>query len=329
MANSELLSYVKQVMDLETSVYTNQRLEDGWINSLEECGAKLPNKPKKPKKETVPIPPFKPTTPTLDKKPMLTTVIECGFGILLIIIGILLFADGGFSIVGGFGSLLLGIPLTITGAKHPGVVKKIADKYAADMEEYNKEMDAYNKRSAEAEAEWQRQEQIYQSDKEKYDQELGEYGNACYQSMQYIHEAGWMLKDALENLYDVNIIYPKYRNLVAVTTIYEYLASGRCDTLEGADGAYNLYEMELRQNIIIGQLSSVLDSLEQIKNNQFTLYNEIEESNRKSAELLSDIADNTKFSAYANEETAKANAAIAQNTEATKYYTLFNAAKRK
>ena len=329
MANSELLSYVKQVMDLETSVYTNQRLEDGWINSLEECGAKLPNKPKKPKKETVPIPPFKPTTPTLDKKPMLTTVIECGFGILLIIIGILLFADGGFSIVGGFGSLLLGIPLTITGAKHPGVVKKIADKYAADMEEYNKEMDAYNKRSAEAEAEWQRQEQIYQSDKEKYDQELGEYGNACYQSMQYIHEAGWMLKDALENLYDVNIIYPKYRNLVAVTTIYEYLASGRCDTLEGADGAYNLYEMELRQNIIIGQLSSVLDSLEQIKNNQFTLYNEIEESNRKSAELLSDIADNTKVSAYANEETAKANAAIAQNTEATKYYTLFNAAKRK
>ena len=329
MANSELLSYVKQVMDLETSVYTNQRLEDGWINSLEECGAKLPNKPKKPKKETVPIPPFKPTTPTLDKKPMLTTVIECGFGILLIIIGILLFADGGFSIVGGFGSLLLGIPLTITGAKHPGVVKKIADKYAADMEEYNKEMDAYNKRSAEAEAEWQRQEQIYQSDKEKYDQELGEYGNACYQSMQYIHEAGWMLKDALENLYDVNIIYPKYRNLVAVTTIYEYLASGRCDTLEGTDGAYNLYEMELRQNIIIGQLSSVLDSLEQIKNNQFTLYNEIEESNRKSAELLSDIADNTKFSAYANEETAKANAAIAQNTEATKYYTLFNAAKRK
>lgn len=329
MANSELLSYVKQVMDLETSVYTNQRLEDGWINSLEECGAKLPNKPKKPKKETVPIPPFKPTTPTLDKKPMLTTVIECGFGILLIIIGILLFADGGFSIVGGFGSLLLGIPLTITGAKHPGVVKKIADKYAADMEEYNKEMDAYNKRSAEAEAEWQRQEQIYQSDKEKYDQELGEYGNACYQSMQYIHEVGWMLKDALENLYDVNIIYPKYRNLVAVTTIYEYLASGRCDTLEGADGAYNLYEMELRQNIIIGQLSSVLDSLEQIKNNQFTLYNEIEESNRKSAELLSDIADNTKFSAYANEETAKANAAIAQNTEATKYYTLFNAAKRK
>ena len=329
MANSELLSYVKQVMDLETSVYTNQRLEDGWINSLEECGAKLPNKPKKPKKETVPIPPFKPTTPTLDKKPMLTTVIECGFGILLIIIGILLFAYGGFSIVVGFGSLLLGVPLTITGAKHPGVVKKIADKYAADMEEYNKEMDAYNKRSAEAEAEWQRQEQIYQSDKEKYDQELGEYGNACYQSMQYIHEAGWMLKDALENLYDVNIIYPKYRNLVAVTTIYEYLASGRCDTLEGADGAYNLYEMELRQNIIIGQLSSVLDSLEQIKNNQFTLYNEIEESNRKSAELLSDIADNTKFSAYANEETAKANAAIAQNTEATKYYTLFNAAKRK
>ena len=132
-----------------------------------------------------------------------------------------------------------------------------------------------------------------------------------------------------DSIYSANVIYPKYRNLVAVTTIYEYLASGRCDTLEGADGAYNLYEMELRQNIVIGQLSSVLDSLEQIKSNQFTLYSEIAESNRKSAELLSDISDNVEFNRYASEETAKANAAVAQNTEATKYYTLFNAAKRK
>ena len=326
MANAELLSYVKQVMDLETSLYTNQRLQDGWINSLEEHGPKLP---KKPQKETVPIPPFKPATPALDKKPMLTMAIECGLGTLFIIIGILLFADGGFSIVGGFGFLLLGIPLTIAGAKHPGAVKEITDKYAADMEEYNKEMDVYNKRSAEAEAEWQRQEQIYQSEKEKYDQELRKYCDACYQSKQYINEANWMLKDALENLYDLNIIYPKYRNLVAITTIYEYLVSGRCDELEGANGAYNLYEMELRQNIIIGQLSSILDSLEQIKNNQYTLYNEITESNRKSEELLSNLSNSIDFIKYSTVATEKHTAALKECTESIKYYTAFNAAKRK
>ena len=89
---------------------------------------------------------------------------------------------------------------------------------------------------------------------------------------------------------------------------------------------------ELNQALIIFYHLDVIYpkySLEQIKSNQFTLYNEIKEANQKTADLLSNVADNTKFSAYANEETAKANAAIAKNTEATKYYTLFNAAKRK
>lgn len=140
-----------------------------------------------------------------------------------------------------------------------------------------------------------------------YDEEMTVFTGECKKSRESIIEAGNHLKDALEQVYSVDVIFPKYRNLVAVTTIYEYLASGRCDTLEGADGAYNLYEMELRQNIIIGQLSSVLDSLEQIKNSQFTLYSELEESNRKSADLLSNISDNVEFSRYASEEIAKSN----------------------
>ena len=190
-------------------------------------------------------------------------------------------------------------------------------------------MDAYKKRSAEAEVRNQEQEHAYQSEMAEYNQSMAVFTDECEKSRGTIIEVGNHLKNSLEHIYSANVIYPKYRNLVAVTTIYEYLASGRCDTLEGADGAYNLYEMELRQNIIIGQLSSVLDSLEQIKNNQFTLYKEITEANQKSADLLSDISNNTKFSAYANKEIAKVNRIIAQNTEATKYYTLFNAAKRK
>lgn len=213
--------------------------------------------------------------------------------------------------------------------KIPGANKKMSDEYAAAMEKYDKEMDAYKKRSAEAEVRNQEQEHAYQSEMAEYNQSMAVFTDECEKSRGTIIEVGNHLKNSLEHIYSANVIYPKYRNLVAVTTIYEYLASGRCDTLEGADGAYNLYEMELRQNIVIGQLSSVLDSLEQIKSNQFTLYSEIAESNRKSAELLSDISDNVEFNRYASEETAKANAAVAQNTEATKYYTLFNAAKRK
>lgn len=119
----------------------------------------------------------------------------------------------------------------------------------------------------------------------------------------------------MSSLYDMDVIYPKYRNLVAVSTIYEYLSSGRCDRLDGPDGAYNLYEMELRQNIVIGQLSSIIENLNQIKNNQFVLYNELVSANQKVTSVLADIDNNVKINAYQNEAAAK-------NAEALKYISL-------
>ena len=44
----------------------------------------------------------------------------------------------------------------------------------------------------------------------------------------------------LKRLYSMDILFPKYRNMVAVITIYEYLVSGRCDTLtlnQGVQGS--------------------------------------------------------------------------------------------
>ena len=80
-------------------------------------------------------------------------------------------------------------------------------------------------------------------------------------------DAAFPVNDALRALYNTGIIWEKYQNLVAVSTMYEYIASGRCDRLDGPYGAYNLYESELRQNIIIGQLSKIETHLEQIKEN--------------------------------------------------------------
>ena len=99
------------------------------------------------------------------------------------------------------------------------------------------------------------------------------------------------LEEALQAVYDENVIFPKYRNFVAITTINEYLMSGRCSELEGPNGAYNLYEMELRQNIVIAQLSSIVDNLEQIRNNQFSLYEELRESNRTINALLDEARE--------------------------------------
>ena len=46
------------------------------------------------------------------------------------------------------------------------------------------------------------------------------------------------LCDARNTLYGYDVIFSKYRNVVALSTFYEYLAAGRCETLEGTTGAY-------------------------------------------------------------------------------------------
>ena len=93
--------------------------------------------------------------------------------------------------------------------------------------------------------------------------------------------------DARVQYQNAGIIYPKYQDLVAYSTFYEYLETGRCTSLSGPDGAYNLYETEIRQNMIISQLSTVIDSLEEIKKNQFMVYSQLKKMN-ESLDRLND-----------------------------------------
>ena len=85
------------------------------------------------------------------------------------------------------------------------------------------------------------------------------------------------------------MIYPKYRTLPALTSIYEYLTTGRCTELSGPYGAYNLYEKEMRNDMIITQLNSVIDNLEQIKQNQFMLYKKLSETQETCREIENEL----------------------------------------
>lgn len=93
-------------------------------------------------------------------------------------------------------------------------------------------------------------------------------------------------KRNLEKMYSYNIVFPKYQNYVMVSSIYEYLCAGRCTTLEGHEGAYNILELEIRLDRIITQLDRVIENLEAIRANQYTLYSCLKESNRKMDMLL-------------------------------------------
>jgi len=163
-----------------------------------------------------------------------------------------------------------------------------------------------------------------------------------------------------EKLYGCGVIFVKYRNIVALTSFLDYFLSGRCSTLDGADGAYNLYEAEIRSNEIISQLKNIVTSLEEIKANQVTLYQEMKQVNRNLnsldsslktvlgtlndisntlgniSETLSDFKDEMERSSVQTnralkklndntEETLHRTGEIAENTALTAHYSKVNA----
>jgi len=97
------------------------------------------------------------------------------------------------------------------------------------------------------------------------------------------------MKTTLDQIYDVDVVYPKYCNLIAVASFYEYLDSGRCDELEGKDGAYNIFELELRLDRIIYELDLINVNLSQIQKNQYRLYCEMVQVNRNISKLTENI----------------------------------------
>ncbi len=136
-------------------------------------------------------------------------------------------------------------------------------------------------------------------------------------------------------LYSYDIIYGKYRDPVALATFYEYLMAGRVERLEGATGAYNLYESEIRANMIISQLSQVISLLEQIKDNQYTIYSEMKSIktslNQLSATMetatksIMAIEQNTTRIANFTEVIANNSNVIAYNSAKTAFYAKKNA----
>lgn len=109
---------------------------------------------------------------------------------------------------------------------------------------------------------------------------------ALQSSLNVLESANKKTTNCLQQLYNKNILYPKYRNLACVCTLYEYFDSGRCTTLEGHEGAYNLLENEMRMNRIITQNDRILENLEAIRVNQELLYDSIEAANQKADQII-------------------------------------------
>ena len=118
----------------------------------------------------------------------------------------------------------------------------------------------------------------------------------------------------LNEIYGMNVLPAKYRNLVAVVTLYEYIDTGRCTTVKGHGGIFDTFENDLRAQLIIDNLNEINQKLSNIEQNQKYLIREMQMINSKLTDISyslksierssAETARNTAISAEANRQTA-------------------------
>lgn len=249
----------------------------------------------------------KPTLPQEPVEPKKMTISP----LLLFVVGVIEFILGigiefsFVSVMGGFVAVvsLLGLVAEISTYKE---YKQKVSEYENKLLEYNNFINEYNKK---IEVNRQKVDDYNKKIQKKYDKEVEEKEDAFEkkslqiktikeENKKLLNETRKNIKvvnDKLQELYDLDIIFEKYRNLIAIATFFEYFASSRVSELEGKDGAYNLFESEIRQNIIITQLDRINKNLIAIKQNQYILYKELKSINDSLYETNNNICDMGKI----------------------------------
>lgn len=247
MTQETLKEYLEIIVDMEKDIFLKERLEESYKRQISSLGHEHP--PRTPSREK----------PSYNNYPGRTIVNLSVLATipLAIIIGV------------SFHSWIAGIVALIICLTIPSLYEQFAVQKKS-RQEYNARVAEYQELAAADTARVQKERIIKRYLENEVTNLQAHLENSRNKLMQF---------------YSMNIIFPKYRNYVMVTSIYEYICAGRCAALEGADGAYNLLELEIRLDHIITRLDRIIAQLDQIKDNQYMLYAAIGEANRKLDQL--------------------------------------------
>lgn len=304
MNDKTLKEYIKCIYELESALYQQNLLYDEIDSKIDEKKKFRPNSLKKKKSVAKNVwnavthdETFGDYFGTMFGSAVMGGIVLFVITFILSIIGV----DDLFDIEPTnfvWGSVLIGaigggILYVITGIVNGIIQWKETSNYNAQTEIDNKNITQQNLKNQD----------LYGKQAENLSKELNKVGKLYNNT-----------RNTLEKLYSINIIYPKYRNFVAISSFYEYFESGRCDTLKGYEGAYNIFENEVRQNIIIAKLDEVIERLDRIESSQYMLYSAINKSNQIATNMskqifnlainLKEISNNSLISTYYQKETA-------------------------
>ena len=126
---------------------------------------------------------------------------------------------------------------------------------------------------------------------------------------------GYQTESDLQN---VLFVFPKYLDILAVSKIYEYLVTGRVTSLTGANGAYTLYESEMRSSRAPG-MSAIMRRTENAAR-EFTIYNALSSVSK----IMNEIGDKTEAAAEELKTSNNTDALEEYNRSADAFYSLID-----
>ena len=278
MATTSLKDYLEIVVDMEKNIFLQNQAISRLQGEIDELG--------KPNSYDKPLEPVKPEE-TNQGEILLGLLLPIIFGIL----GVLAVKWGaGFwgtpsfmmaVIVVAFGVMFVLVAIIITlFTEIPGAIGEIRRgkmaqiHYEEELKKYKQELKEYDDK--------------LRSDKDRVEKELVRK-SVLTTNLSVLFSQREKSSTNLSKIYSRNIIYHKYRYFSAVCSFYEYLCSGRCYTLDGTDGAYNMFEKEISINRIIKSLDLILANLQAIRQNQYVLYSAVQDTSRR----VRAIVDNT------------------------------------
>lgn len=137
---------------------------------------------------------------------------------------------------------------------------------------------------------------------------LQEAVNQCTQNI-------YNTRSLLDRYYNMGYLYPKYRRIVPVCAFCEYLEAGRCDSLTGPNGAYNIYENEVLMKRVIEKLDDVIARLDDINYNQQLIAQELCRGRSQISQILQSVDSSIRSVQQSSAITSYYARITAMNTE--------------
>lgn len=296
--------YLQEVLHCETQLFALRRFVTETEAQIPKLGIPNPS----------PVKPTPPPGPTAGETVLNVVVTPIAIVVLLVqglfggaIAGAIIGAVFGyfFDTVGD-GAIMGGFIVGIIGA-----VFSVHDEYSTINKHKREKYEAYQ-------AQMQTYSNAIQVDNSRVITELQKKESLSKQ-LSNVYELISNIEDTLSKLYDIGIIHPKYRNITAVSSFYDYFSTGRTYSLvrTGVDpGAYNIYEEDVRANKIVNAINLGFDrissQLSSIQTYQYCLYSAVLESKgilqnisnkidagnqiqEKSAYFVQETANNTRI----------------------------------